>query len=180
MTDPLDGPLLREVTMAEAHRSWNRLIESVVETGLPVTLTRYRKPVAVLAPFGWHQTRHAQLDSGNVHDGSPAETPAQAAHRLALTRQRGIDLLETLGSRADNTEPIHPGEILQGEFLSALGVSWQTLAASSGIPLRHIISIVDRRQPITTDLAAALGESLGTTAEFWVNLQREYDRRISG
>lgn len=44
----------REVTMTEAHRSWNRLIKTVVDTGTPVTLTRYGKPVAVLAPHGWH------------------------------------------------------------------------------------------------------------------------------
>lgn len=41
----------REVTMTEARRSWNRLIQTVVDTGAPVTLTRYGKPVAVLAPL---------------------------------------------------------------------------------------------------------------------------------
>lgn len=70
MTEPVDGFLFREVTMTEAHKSWNRLIKAVVDTDTPVTLTRYGKPVAILSPHGWYQRLHApQNESGATGRG---------------------------------------------------------------------------------------------------------------
>lgn len=56
MTDPMTQ--YRHVTMTEARRSWNRLIAEIVDTGTPVLLTRYGKPIAVLEPYDSGQRQH--------------------------------------------------------------------------------------------------------------------------
>ena len=71
-------------------------------------------------------------------------------------------------------EPIHPGEHL-GEILSELGISQYRLAKTIGVPPIRINDIVHCRRSVTADTALRVGKALGTTAEFWLNLQRMYD-----
>ncbi len=71
-------------------------------------------------------------------------------------------------------EPIHPGEHLQ-EIMEELGVSQYRLAKTIGVPPVRIHDIVHRRRSITADTALRLGQALGTTPDFWLNLQRQYD-----
>lgn len=73
-----------------------------------------------------------------------------------------------------NTEPIHPGEHL-AEFLDELGISQYRLAAAIHVPPRRINEIVHGRRSVTADTALRIGKALGTTPEFWLNLQRMYD-----
>lgn len=71
--------------------------------------------------------------------------------------------------------PIHPGEILQEEFLEPLGVTQNRLAVSIGVPPRRINEIVHGKRRVTADTALRLGRFFGTSAQFWINLQTHYD-----
>ena len=73
-----------------------------------------------------------------------------------------------------HTTPIHPGEHL-AEMLAELGVSQYRLARTIGVPPRRINEIVHGRRSITADTALPIGRALGTTPEFWLNLQQMYD-----
>lgn len=68
-----------------------------------------------------------------------------------------------------------PGEILVEEFLQPLGISQYRLAKAIGKPQSAISDIVHGRRAITAEMAWLLGQALGTTAQFWLNLQNTYD-----
>lgn len=72
---------------------------------------------------------------------------------------------------------IHPGEILNEDFLGPLGVSQYRLAQAVGVPPRRINEIVHGKRAISADTALRLARFFGTTAEFWINLQTQYDLR---
>ena len=72
------------------------------------------------------------------------------------------------------TDPIHPGEHL-AEILDELGISQYRLAKAIGVPPRRINEIVHGRRSITPDSAVRIGQALGMTPEFWINLQGLYD-----
>ena len=75
-------------------------------------------------------------------------------------------------------EPIHPGKHL-AEILDELGVSQYRLAKTVGVPPIRIHDIVRCRRGITADTALRIGRALGTTPEFWLNLQRGYDLEVA-
>ena len=70
--------------------------------------------------------------------------------------------------------PIHPGEHL-AEFLDELGISQYRLAKAIGTSPRRINEIIHGRRSITADTALRLGQALGITPEFWLNLQNFYN-----
>lgn len=72
-------------------------------------------------------------------------------------------------------EPIHPGEILEEEFLEPLGLTQHRLAVSIRVPPRRINEIVHGKRRITTDTALRLSRFFGTSERFWLNLQARYD-----
>jgi addiction module HigA family antidote len=72
-------------------------------------------------------------------------------------------------------EPIHPGEVLQEDFIAPLGVTQHKVAVAIGVPPRRINEIVHGTRRITADTALRLGRYFGTTAAFWLNLQSRYD-----
>ncbi len=74
--------------------------------------------------------------------------------------------------------PIHPGEHL-AEFLEELGISQYRLAKAIGAAPIRINDIVHCRRSITADTALKIGQALGTTPEFWLNLQRMYDLDVA-
>jgi len=71
--------------------------------------------------------------------------------------------------------PVHPGEILREDVLKALGMSATALAKSLGVPTNRITAIINRQRGITADTALRLSQYLGTTPQFWLNLQTSYD-----
>ncbi|MCE2449056.1 MAG: HigA family addiction module antidote protein [Candidatus Latescibacteria bacterium] len=73
-----------------------------------------------------------------------------------------------------STTAIHPGEHL-AEILDELGISQYRLAKTIGVPPIRINEIVHCRRSITADTALRIGQALGMTPEFWLNLQRMYD-----
>ncbi|MBC6402584.1 MAG: HigA family addiction module antidote protein [Hyphomonadaceae bacterium] len=73
------------------------------------------------------------------------------------------------------TDPCHPGEILKHEFLEPLGVSAVSLAKVIGVPRRCVESLVKEQTGVTSDIALRLSKALGTTPEFWINMQANFD-----
>jgi addiction module HigA family antidote len=71
--------------------------------------------------------------------------------------------------------PIHPGEILMGEFLEPMGISQYRLAKDISVPPRRINEIVHGKRSITADTALRLGRFFGISPQFWLNLQTRYD-----
>jgi addiction module HigA family antidote len=80
--------------------------------------------------------------------------------------------------------PLHPGEVLLEEFLIPMKLSQHQLALAMRVAQQKINDIVRGKRSITPDTALRLAAALGTTAEFWLGLQQEYDldcaRRLFG
>ncbi len=69
-------------------------------------------------------------------------------------------------------EPIHPGEILEEEFMKPLGLSQSKLARELGVNVRAVNEIVNKKRGITPEMAIRLAERFGTTAEFWLGCRK--------
>ena len=76
-------------------------------------------------------------------------------------------------------EPIHPGEIIKADVLEPLGMSVNKLALELRVPATRMGEIVHGRRSITADTALRLARHLGTSAQFWMNLQSNYDLRVA-
>lgn len=70
---------------------------------------------------------------------------------------------------------VHPGEILQTEFLQEFEISQNKLGRDIGVSPRAINEIVHGKRGITAKTALRLGKYFGNSAEFWINLQTAYD-----
>jgi addiction module HigA family antidote len=77
-------------------------------------------------------------------------------------------------SDTETMPPIHPGEILQEEYLGPLGVSQYRLAQAIEVPPRRINEIVHGKRGISADTALRLARYFGTSERFWLNLQSRY------
>ena len=71
-----------------------------------------------------------------------------------------------------------PGKILLEEFLDPLGISQYRLAKAIGKPQSAISEIVHGRRAITPEMAWLLSKALGTTPEFWLNLEATYQLKL--
>ncbi len=74
--------------------------------------------------------------------------------------------------------PIHPGEILQEDFLEGFGITQHKLAVSIGVPPRRINEIVHGKRRISADTALRLGRYFGVDPQFWINLQARHDLEV--
>ncbi len=81
--------------------------------------------------------------------------------------------------KAKKIESIHPGEVLLEEFLRPMGISQNRLALGIGVPPRRINDIVLKKRRITADTAIRLAKFFGTSAEFWLGLQSQYDLDVT-
>ena len=75
--------------------------------------------------------------------------------------------------------PVHPGEILKEEYLEPLGLSEGQLAKRIGVPRTRLERVTRGETGVTVDTAARLARALGTTPQFWLNLQMAYDLRTA-
>ena len=71
--------------------------------------------------------------------------------------------------------PLHPGEVLMEEFLIPLNISQHQLAITMRVAQQKINDIARGKRSVTPDTALRLAAALGTTPEFWLGLQQEYD-----
>jgi len=70
---------------------------------------------------------------------------------------------------------IHPGEILQEEFLQPLKISAYRLSQETKIPATRISEIIKKRRRISADTALRFSKYFGVTPQFWLGLQNDYD-----
>jgi addiction module HigA family antidote len=75
----------------------------------------------------------------------------------------------------DKLKNIHPGEILQEEFLIPLGISAYRLSKELGIPQTRISEIIKGKRRITADSALRLSKYFGNSVKFWLGLQADFD-----
>lgn len=75
--------------------------------------------------------------------------------------------------------PIHPGEVLREEFLVPLALSANALARAIHVPANRIGQIIAEKRAITADTALRLAKYFGTTAEFWLTMQKVYELRAA-
>ena len=71
--------------------------------------------------------------------------------------------------------PIHPGEILNEEFLRPMQITQYRLAQAIGVDARRIHAIVHGQRSITAETALLFSRFFGNSAEFWMGLQSQYD-----
>jgi addiction module HigA family antidote len=76
-------------------------------------------------------------------------------------------------------DEIHPGEILLEDFMKPMGITARQLAADIDVSPSRISEIVNGARPITADTALRLGLFFSMEPRFWLNLQSEYDMRIT-
>jgi addiction module HigA family antidote len=89
---------------------------------------------------------------------------------------QGVDVSIIMKNRM---RPIHPGEILREEYLVPMDMSANALAQAIGVPANRISAIVAGARGITADTALRLARALGTSPEFWLNLQQTYELRLA-
>jgi len=76
---------------------------------------------------------------------------------------------------AKKLQPVHPGEVLNDEFLSPLGISQYRLAKDISVPPRRINEIVHGKRSISANTALRLSRYFRTSERFWLNLQAAFD-----
>jgi len=79
----------------------------------------------------------------------------------------------------DKIPPVHPGEVLQEDYLSPKGISQNQLALSMRVPSNRISEIIQGKRAVTAETALRLARAIGTSPDFWLNLQMQYDLRIA-
>jgi antitoxin HigA-1 len=71
--------------------------------------------------------------------------------------------------------PSKPGEILSKEFLEPKGITQLALAIKMRVPVQRVNTLVNGKRGVTAETAILLARVLGTTPEFWMNLQTRHD-----
>ena len=75
-------------------------------------------------------------------------------------------------------KPVHPGEVLKSDFLDELDLTAYRLAKDLRIQKSRISAIVNAQRAISADTALRLSRYFGNSAEFWLNLQSDYDLEL--
>jgi addiction module HigA family antidote len=75
-------------------------------------------------------------------------------------------------------DPIHPGEILQEDFLTPMNISAYRLAKETYMDQTRVSEILKGKRSVTIDTALRLSKFFGTSPEFWVNIQTQYDMEV--
>ena len=75
--------------------------------------------------------------------------------------------------------PIHPGEILNEEFLKPMGISQNKLGRDLGVSPRRVNEIIHGKRSVTADTALRLSVYFGNSASFWLGLQMDYDLDVA-
>lgn len=71
--------------------------------------------------------------------------------------------------------PLHPGEILQEEFMQPYHLTQSSLAEAIHLPVEHITEIIHGQKPVTPDIALRLARLFNTSPELWLNGQMQWD-----
>lgn len=77
--------------------------------------------------------------------------------------------------RNRNLPPVHPGEILREDYINEYSLTITEVAEGLGILRANLSAIVNGRAGISPEMAVKLAEAFGNTAQFWINLQKNYE-----
>lgn len=80
---------------------------------------------------------------------------------------------------SEKIPPVHPGEVLLEDYLQPMGISQHQLALSMRVPSNRISGITQGKRAITAETALRLARAIGTSPDFWLNLQTAYDLRLA-
>jgi addiction module HigA family antidote len=117
------------------------------------------------------QSGRISLTSGQMRKlFSPKVCIAPWRRRIIAYSIRGTEMAGTAAL-------IHPGEILLTEFMEPLGLTAYRLAKDLAVPAPRVGDIVRGKRAISADTALRLGIYFGLPAQFWLNLQNEFDLR---
>lgn len=95
-----------------------------------------------------------------------------------ITKATGMTSADLLAAMPKMAQ-IHPGEILHKEFMKPRRITARKMSLAISLTAIQIIEITSGRQPITSEISLQLGKFFSMNPGFWMNLQNEYDRRIS-
>lgn len=79
----------------------------------------------------------------------------------------------------NDLDPVHPGEVLAEDFLKPLGVTQSRLARHIGVTARRVSEIVRGKRSVSAETAWLLAQAFGSSPNFWLNLQNQFDLAIS-
>jgi antitoxin HigA-1 len=78
----------------------------------------------------------------------------------------------------EKIKPIHPGEILEEDFLTPMNISAYKLAKETFMDQTRVSEILRGKRSVTIDTALRLSKFFGTSPEFWINIQTQYDMEM--
>lgn len=96
---------------------------------------------------------------------------------LTITELGEID--RRSGIMATKLSPVHPGAILREEFIEGLQLTPYKVAKAIHVPLPRLNDIVLEKRGISPEMALRLSAYFGTTEQYWISLQADYERRIA-
>ncbi len=79
----------------------------------------------------------------------------------------------------EHLPPVHPGDVLRHDFLDPLGLSAHALALALRVPANRITTILAGQRAVTAETALRLARHFGTSAGFWLNLQKAYELEVA-
>jgi antitoxin HigA-1 len=79
----------------------------------------------------------------------------------------------------NDMRPIHPGEVIQEEYLEPLNMSANALAVALRVPAPRINDVIRQKRGVSIDTALRLARYFNTTPQFWMNLQVSYDLKMA-
>ncbi len=80
---------------------------------------------------------------------------------------------------AKRLPPVHPGDVVRHDFLRPLGLSGHALSITLRVPPNRIATSLAGQRAVTGDAALRLARHFGTSAGFWLNLQKAFDREVA-
>ena len=81
--------------------------------------------------------------------------------------------------KLERPAPIHPGEILEEEFLRPMSITQYRLAKAIGVDARRVHAIVNGERSIAAETALLFSRFFGNSARFWMGLQSQYDLEVA-
>src|SRR5277367_1567922 len=100
----------------------------------------------------------------------------QAISRDDLDAGR-VDFSET--ATGESLPPVHPGEVLRHDFLEPLNLTAHALALALRVPANRVTAILAGERSVTAETALRLARHFGTSAGFWLNLQKKYELEVA-
>lgn len=91
-----------------------------------------------------------------------------------------MSIMRPAGGWNVSRAPVDPGEMLREEFMKPLAISINRLALELHVPVTRISEIVNERRGITADTALRLARHFGTSPDFWMNIQKDYELITTG